>query len=137
MERQTQNSEEINNDICENKDLNMDQIYSDKIIIRTFAAPFNTVKTYAVNTFWVVFHACSIYIMWVMLHYIASHLYIYFCTPTTIVGFLYSPFIISAPHCRALRWVIFNGSVSIDNMWIVFGTWLSSKLFIPKLTQHN
>lgn len=98
---------------------------------------FNSANTYTINAFWFIFDACSIYLMWIVLHYLASHLYVYFCSPKTFVGFLYSPLIIAAPHCRALRWVIFNGAISIDNMWIVFGTWLCSKIFIPKLTQNN
>jgi hypothetical protein len=83
-----------------------------------------------------VFNACGIYIMWILFHYIASHLYIYFCAPSTIIGFIYSPFIIAAPHCKSLRWVIFNGAASVDNMWLVFGTWLCSKIIIPKLKKR-
>jgi hypothetical protein len=98
---------------------------------------FKSVKTYTVNAFWFAFDACRIYLMWVVLHYLASHLYVYFCAPNTFVGFIYSPFIIAAPHCRALRWVIFNGAISIDNMWLVFGTWICSKLLIPRPPQNT
>jgi len=94
---------------------------------------FTAAKNYTVSGFWVAFDACSIYLMWILFHYVSTHLYAYFCAPNTFVGFIYSPFIIAAPHCRALRWVIFNGSVSIDNMWIVFGTWLCSKILLPRV----
>jgi len=96
-------------------------------------AAITSAKGYAMTTFWMAFDACGIYMMWILLHYVSAHLYAYFCAPSTFVGFIYSPFVIAAPHCRALRWVIFNGSVSIDNMWIVFGTWLCSKFIIPRV----
>jgi hypothetical protein len=77
--------------------------------------------------------ATSVYFMWIFLHYASSHCYVYFCTPNSFQGFVISPFIITAPHCKALRWVIFNGSIAIDNMWVVFGTWLCSKIILPQV----
>ena len=138
MERRTRQRKGIT--IDDDEDSTMEQIEADEIIetstrSRTMDA-FNFVKTRALNTFWFVFDACSIYLMWVVLHYLASHLYVYFCAPKTLVGFLYSPLIIAAPHCRALRWVIFNGAISIDNMWLVFGTWLCSKILIARPVQN-
>jgi len=63
------------------------------------------------------------YIMWVLLHYVAAHLYPTYCVPFTIAGLLLSPFMSSAPHCIALRWLIIEGSNVILTMWIVFGTY--------------
>jgi hypothetical protein len=94
----------------------------------------SSIKNYTINFTSFILNACSIYFMWIVLHYFASHCYIYFCTPNTFIGFIYSPFIVASPHCRAMRWVIFNGSVAIDNMWIVLGTWLCTKIIAPRLT---
>ena len=44
-------------------------------------------------------------------------------SPFTISGLLLSPFMSSAPHCIALRWLIIEGSNVILTMWIVFGTY--------------
>ena len=41
-----------------------------------------------------------------------------------------SPFLVSAPHCKAIRWVVHNGGNTIDNMWIMLATWICSKLFM-------
>jgi hypothetical protein len=70
----------------------------------------------------------GIYILWILLHYICSHLYVAWCTPLTINGFLMSPFIVPSPHCQAFRWIIMNGSSSITMMWFSLGTWISKKL---------
>ena len=79
-----------------------------------------------------IINISGIYLLWVVLHYIASHLYINFCVPTTIYGFIMSPFMIPAPHCQGLRWIVYNGSNIITNMWVVLGTWLCSILVINK-----
>jgi hypothetical protein len=79
-----------------------------------------------------IINISGIYLLWIFLHYIASHLYINCCVPNTIYGFFMSPFMIPAPHCQGLRWIVYNGSNIITNMWIVLGTWLCSLLVINK-----
>jgi hypothetical protein len=73
---------------------------------------------------------CGIYLVWIVLHYISSHLYVTWCTPLTIGGFLLSPFVVPAPHCQAFRWVIVNGSNSITTMWVTLGTWIAKKIVL-------
>lgn len=68
-----------------------------------------------------IYSACGYYIMWILLHYAAIHLYPEFCAPYTILGFILSPFMISAPHCIAMRWIISEGSNIIVAMWIAIG----------------
>ena len=89
------------------------------------------IKNYSYSAVKTTLSVSKIYLMWVLLHYIASHMYVYFCTPSTLTGFLLSPFIISAPHCMALRWVIHNGADVVNAMWIVLGTWTCSKILKP------
>ena len=72
----------------------------------------------------------GIYIAWIICHYIASHLYVYFCTPLSLMGLILSPFIAAAPHCRALRWAVYNGGVTIMNMWTLLGIWIISKIVL-------
>ena len=77
-----------------------------------------------------IFELCGIYIIWIFLHYISAHLYVYLCNPLSIVGFITSPFLVPALHCQALRWTITNGANNINVMWMTIGTWLISKLII-------
>lgn len=69
---------------------------------------------------------CGIYLLWVVVHFVSSHLYIRFCSPSTFTGFLMSPFMAAAPHCQALRWAIYNGGNNIVSMWLILGVWLMS-----------
>ena len=75
-----------------------------------------------------VYSASSIYLFWIMLHYFSAQLYVYYCAPRGFYGFLISPFLVAAPHCRAIRWIIHNGGNMVDNMWLILGTWLCSKI---------
>ena len=70
----------------------------------------------------------GIYLVWIILHFFASHLYIKFCGPASFLGLVVSPFLTTTPHCQALRWIIYNGANTINNMWIIIGTWFSSNL---------
>ena len=68
----------------------------------------------------------GIYLLWILLHFISSHMYIRFCTPNTITGFIMSPFMAAAPHCQALRWALYNGGNSIVSMWLTVGVCIMS-----------
>ncbi len=68
------------------------------------------------------------YIIWICLHYTCSHLYIHFCTPTTPIGFITSPFLAITPQCKACYWLLDSSRLSITNMWGVFTVWAISKL---------
>lgn len=70
----------------------------------------------------------GLYILWMVLHFVSANLYVYYCAYMSLFGFMMSPILASAPHCRAIRWVLNSGAQSIDAMWIVLGTWICSKL---------
>ena len=63
------------------------------------------------------------YIMWISLHYLAVHLYPNYCAPFTVMGFILSPFMVSAPHCIAMRWLVVEGSNVIVTMWVAVGAY--------------
>jgi hypothetical protein len=75
-----------------------------------------------------MYNVSSIYLFWIVLHYFSAHLYVYYCVPSGVYGFLISPFLVAAPHCRAIRWIIQSGGAMMDNMWLVFGTWACSRI---------
>lgn len=72
----------------------------------------------------------NMYILWIIFHYAASHIYASHCTPKTIFGFFMSPFLINMPQCVATRWFITKGAAIIDNMWVVIGLWVIPKILI-------
>lgn len=96
----------------------------------------NTFVSSALTTIRWFFELSGIYIMWIVLHYIAGILYCKYCTPDSIFGFLASPVLAAAPHCRAIRWVISTGGDIIVNMWVIIGTWIAAKLCGNLLTNN-
>ena len=70
----------------------------------------------------------GIYIVWCTLHHVTSQLYVYYCTPYTLIGFLTAPFMVATPQCTGLRWCIAHGAETIISMWLVLGTWFVQKL---------
>jgi hypothetical protein len=82
--------------------------------------------TYGIIKF--IIRVSGIYLLWIFLHYIASHLYIHLCVPNSWYGLLLSPFLVETPHCKGLRWIVYNGANIVSNMWIVLGSWLCTIL---------
>ena len=74
-----------------------------------------------------------IYLLWIALHYLSVHLYSYFCTPLSFIGFLSSPFLTPLPQCKMLRWIIYHGGRMIEMMWILLGKWIIEKMLLKKL----
>ena len=74
----------------------------------------------------------GLYISWIVLHYVAAHLYVRLCVQATIMGFILSPFLVPSPHCQALRWAIYNGGNSIIAMWAFIGIWVMNFLKIVR-----
>jgi hypothetical protein len=86
----------------------------------------------AINTIvpvlkWLYFIS-KVYIIWITIHYISCQLYVHYCVPSGITGYFLSPFLVSSPQCKALRWAFYNGGNIIDNMWNYLGVWASTQL---------
>ena len=73
--------------------------------------------------FTAIYSMFGYYMMWVTLHYSAIHLYPIYCAPLTITGFILSPFMVSAPHCVAMRWLVNEGANVIITMWVAIGAY--------------
>jgi len=91
---------------------------------------FNLFNNGLFTTIKFIIRVSGIYLLWIVLHYIAAHLYVKLCVPTTIIGFLISPFMVSTPHCLGLRWIVYNAANIITNMWVLMGAWICSTLLI-------
>jgi hypothetical protein len=88
----------------------------------------NYISSGLVNLCRYIYLCTKIYVLWIVLHFVASHLYIYVCVPQTLWGFLISPFMSVTPQCQSLRWIIHNGGNVLNNMWVMLGTWVGSLL---------
>ena len=122
----------------EDKELNKYKDIGDYIIEKSYL--------YINNTFSYIYYALKImvkvsgvYLMWIILHYGASHLYIQLCVPKTPWGFLISPFLTATPHCQGLRWIVYNAANVINNMWVILGAWVCSTILLINRdnTEHN
>ena len=85
---------------------------------------YTQVKCLMYRLVWIV----CFYFAWITFHYIAAHLYVKYCTPSSIMGFILSPFIASTPHCEGLRWIITSGGSNINAMWVLTGSWVVREL---------
>ncbi len=74
----------------------------------------------------------TFYVGWIFIHYVSSHLYTTYCTPSTWYGFVFSPFLSITPYCIAFRWVIHEGGNIIYTMWASLGTWFMSNMLLKK-----
>jgi len=77
----------------------------------------------------------SVFILWIIIHYIAANMYAYFCAELSLFGVIKSVFVTMTPHCVAMRWVIYNGGNAINTMWISAGLWISGKIFKTVFTK--
>jgi hypothetical protein len=126
IESISSNENDNENDVIENDvDDEIENIVhnSDFILERIY-----NIFLYLENIFKFIFGVSGIYLLWICLHYFATHLYVKFCVPSTVVGFLLSPFMTATPHCHGLRWVVYNAANMINNMWILCGTWVCSTI---------
>ena len=94
----------------------------DNMIMNGLIWTWNQLKRLGPALSW-TYSVCGYYIMWILLHYAAIHLYPEFCAPYTILGFLLSPFMVSAPHCVAMRWLVNEGANVIITMWVAIGAY--------------
>jgi len=108
------------NSIEPNKNLKKNEIHNYTNLFISFVS----------RTTIIVIKASGLYLLWIFLHYFSAHLYIKFCVPSTILGFLMSPLMISTPHCQGLRWIVYNAAGIINNMWILIGAWIYSLIWI-------
>ena len=87
---------------------------------------FENVKQFIKNAI----EIAGIYILWISIHFICSNMYPHFCAEFTAIGFIKSMFVIEAPHCEAMRWVIYNGGNIIHGMWAAIGIWFTKQLLV-------
>ena len=126
-----QNNEEMpSEEIYEQQDAVFAKSSISEVCIKNIYNGFLFCFDYTYKGIKIFIKVSGIYLVWIFLHYFASHLYIKLCVPSTIIGFLMSPFMTATPHCQGLRWVVYNAANMINNMWIILGSWICSTFLI-------
>ena len=75
-----------------------------------------------------------VYLAWSTAHHITPHIYTYLCTPNTLWGIVSSPLVASAPHCTAMRWIIYEGGNTIHTMWMSIGGYVGAKVLLKNFS---
>jgi len=63
----------------------------------------------------------ALYSFHIIIYYYSSILHAKYCTPSTWIGLLQSPFIATSPHCISFQWIIYYVGIYIRNTWIIVG----------------
>lgn len=93
--------------------------------------------TFILNILQFVFEIIGIYIFWIIAHFVAANMYSTYCANLSVWGFIESPFLVTTPHCTSIRWVINTGGNIINQMWVVFGTWIAGFIFTKFFSKNN
>ena len=88
-------------DINELNDIELEKFSKNDIFENWYNLSID-VYSFCLRTTLFIFKVSGIYLLWISLHYFSAHLYIKFCVPNTIIGFMMSPFMIMTPHCQNL-----------------------------------
>ncbi len=75
-----------------------------------------------------IFKIIVSYIVCILAHFMASHMYVRFCVPKTLIGLLMSPFMTLTPHCQAFRWAIYYGGNAINILWLIVANYLVTRI---------
>ena len=77
------------------------------------------------------------YIIWVLLHFISTQLYVTHCVGSRWIDILYSVVFVPSPYCQGLSWVIYTGSRQLNAMWFILGTYLSNLLLCKMVSSFT
>jgi hypothetical protein len=65
-----------------------------------------------------------------ILHFIAANAYAKWCTPSSVVGFLVSPFMTVTPVCSTLRWSITVFGDYMSSIWTMVFVFISKNVVL-------
>ena len=81
--------------------------------------------------------ASKYYLMWILFHWLTINAYSYYCSGSDLWSLITTPFMSMLPQCRAMIWVLEKSFIIMENMWIIFGTWLIGKLSYTALMHKS
>ena len=59
---------------------------------------------------------------------VCVHMYVTYCAPYGIKGFLTSLFMTSTHVCHGLSWIIYQGGHLLFHMWVLLGGWIMTNI---------
>lgn len=128
QEEQEEEKEQKKENMSENQETQtVDEKPGKSMLLTVYEYIMSAINTIVPALKWLYFIS-KVYIIWITIHYISCQLYVHYCVPSGITGYLLSPFLVSSPQCKALRWAFYNGGNIIDNMWNYLGVWASTQL---------
>jgi hypothetical protein len=128
QEEQEEEKEQKKENMSENQETQtVDEKPGKSMLLTVYEYIMSAINTIVPVLKWLYFIS-KVYIIWITIHYISCQLYVHYCVPSGITGYLLSPFLVSSPQCKALRWAFYNGGNIIDNMWNYLGVWASTQL---------
>jgi nucleoside permease NupC len=128
LEKQEEQQPQKKENMSENQETQTVEEKPDKNMLQiVYEYVMSAINTIVPVLKWLYFIS-KMYIIWITIHYISCQLYVHYCVPSGITGYLLSPFLVSSPQCKALRWAFYNGGNIIDNMWNYLGVWASTQL---------
>lgn len=71
-----------------------------------------------------------LFLMATILHFIAANAYAKWCTPSSVVGFLVSPFMTVTPVCSTLRWSITVFGDYMSSIWTMVFVFISKNVVL-------
>jgi len=66
----------------------------------------------------------ALYNFHIIIYHYSSILHAKYCTPSTWIGLLQSPFVATTPHCISLQWIIYYGGIYIRHTWMIVGMFI-------------
>ena len=98
------------------------------------------VSTFSASTFTATLSALKVYLFWTTAHWAAVQVHQEYCAPRTFTGYLFTPLLSQAPHCKITTWVqrtstdAFNAMTAIGMTWAssFVNSWMSFKTHLKK-----
>ena len=75
-----------------------------------------------------VWSISKFYIMWSVLHLIVVKLYYTHCVPKTTASMIFTPLLISSPHCQGMMWIVNTSSSTVNYMTQATAMWIGYRL---------
>ena len=98
------------------------------------------VSVFSASTISATWTAIKFYLFWTTAHWAAVQVHQEYCAPRTFTGYLFTPLLSQAPHCKITTWIqrtstdAFNAMTAIGVTWAssFVNTWMSFKTQVKK-----
>ena len=71
-----------------------------------------------------VLNSIKFYLLWALIHFVATNLYQHYCAGRSIMGFVASSLNTQMPHCKAMSWIQTISIKTLDSYWALLVTYV-------------